>query len=57
MDYFVLKENILLWSSQPAILPTKNITQQIFLFDGLALKHVSEQTVFHTLKQKVFFIM
>ena len=41
MQFFILKENILLWCSQPSILPTRNITQQIFLFDGLAWKHAS----------------
>ena len=46
MDYFVLKENILLWCSQRSILTTTNITKQIFLFDGLAWKHASTQIVF-----------
>ena len=45
MDYFVLKENILLWCSQPSILPKTNITRQILLFDGLASKHDSVQIV------------
>ena len=33
MDFFVLKENIL-WCIQPSLLPTTNITQQVFLLNG-----------------------
>ena len=59
MDYFVLKENILLWCTQKSILPMKNIKWQIFLFDGLAWKHAFAQIVFTTvticLNKKYFF--
>ena len=60
MEFFVLKENILLWCSQPSILPTTNITRQIFLFDGLAWKHTSAQRLqssYRRHKRKVFFIL
>ena len=46
MGYLVLKGKILLRCSQPSILPTKNITRQVFLFDGLAWKRISTQIVF-----------
>ena len=46
MDFFNLKENILLRCSQPSILSKTNVTQQIFLFEGLALKQASAQIVF-----------
>ena len=45
MDYFVLKENILLWCSQRSILPKTNIIRQILLFDDLASKNDSVQIV------------
>ena len=46
MDFFILKEKILLRCSQPSILSKTNVTQQIFLFEGLALKQASAQIVF-----------
>ena len=64
--FLVLKENTLLWCSQPSILPVINITQKIFLFGSLVWKHSSAQISFctdglhsnyHTLKWKVFSIL
>ena len=56
---FCFRENILLWCSQPSILPKTNITQQIFLFEGLAWKHGSTQIVFTAIiicLNKIYFL-
>ena len=47
MDYFILKENILLWFIQPSILPKTNITQQVFLFGPFSCEaHDSQKDIF-----------
>ena len=61
MNYFVLKENVSLWGSQPSILGTISITRQRFLFDSLASKHASTQIVFTTfmiyLDESIFYFL
>ena len=42
MDFFILKQNSLLWCSQTSTLNKTNITWNILLFDGLAWKHASQ---------------
>ena len=47
MNYFILKENILLWFIQPSILPKTNITQQVFLFGPFSCEaHDSQKDIF-----------
>ena len=60
MDYFILKEYIVLWRSQPSITYDKYYTTNIFIWrSGLKTCFHTDRlpSDYHKLKQNVFFIL